>query len=50
LPKICGHQSSKPCHLGFSGVMSVAVSAMFLFKHHLLISPSYFLPFQSFQF
>jgi hypothetical protein len=30
-PKICGHQSSEPCHLGVSGVMSVAVSATFLF-------------------
>jgi hypothetical protein len=40
LPKICSHWSSKQCQLGFSGIMSVAVSSMPHFHPSATLSPT----------
>jgi hypothetical protein len=40
LPKICSHWSSKQCQLGFSGIMSVAVSSMSHFHSSATLSPA----------
>jgi hypothetical protein len=39
-PKICSHWSSKQCQLGFSGIMSVAVSSMSHFHSSATSSPA----------